>query len=442
MKPEFGDFPRALLLGGMLRYFGALAARGAEVVGKFGLYVLAARQMGAYESGLFFLCLTWVNLLSTAARLGLERALSLHVAAELAVGNGPAARRVVIVGLGWTALAGGVACGVTLLVARPVSLLLFHQPDLLVPLRIAALILLPQSLAFALGYTLIGLGRGVAGQMVQSGVPPLLSLGALLVGLRHVDSVLLAYALSYASCCCLGIGFLVRDWRGAMVPRTPALLPATEPLPRLRTSARQFLVVELVQSALLSLPVLVLGMFADAEAVSAFSVAFRITSMINTILISLAMIGAPAFARHHRLREYPELRQVERQTRMIAMAVCLPLIAIMLVFPRPLLSLLGGYFASAAGALVILALGQIVNTLLPTQDMMLAMTGHSRILQRINLQQLFVCLLLCATLIPAFGLTGAAVLATICLVQGRIGFALAVRRVVPELSARARPVLA
>ena len=128
--------------------------------------------------------------------------------------------------------------------------------------------------------------------------------------------------------------------------------------------------------------------------------------------------------------------------RTIAMAVCLPLIAIMLVFPRPLLSLLGGYFASAAGALVILALGQIVNTLLPTQDMMLAMTGHSRILQRINLQQLFVCLLLCATLIPAFGLTGAAALATICLVQGRIGFALAVRRVVPELSARARPVLA
>jgi O-antigen/teichoic acid export membrane protein len=433
----------ALIPRSLLRYLGALAARGTEVVGKFGLYVLAARQMGAYESGLFFLCLTWVNLLSTAARLGLERAMARHVAAELAIGAASEAKRVVIRGLALTAVSSMLACIITLLVAKPAAVLLFHQPELARPLQIAAFVLPPQSLAFAVGFTLIGLGRGVAGQMVQSALPPVLSLCALLAGLRHVDAVLTAYTFSYGACCCLGFGLLMPDWRHAMVPRAPAEHDvAAEPLPALRTAAREFLVVELVQSALLSLPVLVLGMFDTADAVSAFSVAFRITSMVNTILISLAMISAPAFARHHRLREYQELRHVERQTRLLSLVTCLPLIAIMMIVPRTLLSLLGGDFTTAWLALEILSLGQIVNTLLPTQDMMLAMTGHSRALQRINLQQLASCCILCIALIPAFKLMGAAWLATFCLVQGRIGFAWAVQRMVPELSARPRTIAA
>jgi O-antigen/teichoic acid export membrane protein len=443
MRPGWTRLLPALLQRSLLRYLGALAARGTEVIGKFGLYVLAARQMGGTESGLFFLCLTWVNLASTAARLGLERAMARHVAAELATGNATEARRVITCGLAWTTLSSVLAGIATVFVARPAALLIFHQPELAEPLRIAAFILPSQSLAFAIGFTLIGLGRGVAGQMVQSALPPVLSLCALLAGLRNIDAVLTAYAVSYGACCCLGAGFLLHDWHRGLAKDVPAAnrQPA-DPLPPLRTTAREFFVVELVQSALLSLPVLVLGMFADAVAVSAFSVAFRITSMVNTILVSLAMIGAPAFARHHRLGEYDELRRAERQTRLLSMAVCLPLLAIMMLFPRSLLSLLGGDFTIGSTALLILCLGQVVNTLLPTQDMMLAMTGHSRILQRVNLQQFAVCLVLCAALIPPFRLVGAAWLATICLTQGRIGFALAVRRVVPELAARSRPVAA
>ena len=442
MIPKWNQLLPALLHRSLLRYLGALAARGTEVIGKFGLYVLAARQMGGTESGLFFLCLTWVNLGSTAARLGLERAMARHVGAELATGNSAEAKRVVKAGLGWTAMSSVVACLATMVVARPAALVIFHLPELAEPLRIAALILPSQSLAFALGFILIGMGRGVSGQMVQSALPPVLSLCALVAGLRHVDAVLTAYAVSYSFCCCLGAALLLYEWDHGMAKGPEANRAAAEPLQPLRKTAREFLVVELVQSALLSLPVLVLGMFADAIAVSAFSVAFRITSMVNTILISLAMIGAPAFARHHRLREYEELRRAERQTRLLSIAVCLPLLAIMVLFPRSLLALLGGDFTIGTTALLILSLGQVVNTLLPTQDMMLAMTGHSRILQRVNLQQLAVCLVLCATLIPAFKLIGAALLATICLTQGRIGFALAVHRVMPELSARPRSAAA
>src|SRR5580698_2086151 len=100
----------------LLHYLGALASRGMEAVGKFGLYMLAARLMGGHESGLFFLCLTWVNLASTAARMGLERAMSRHIAAELAVGHGHAARRALRSGLSWILLASLAAAALTLAV--------------------------------------------------------------------------------------------------------------------------------------------------------------------------------------------------------------------------------------------------------------------------------------------------------------------------------------
>ena len=422
--------------GRLFHYIGALAARGLEAAGKFGLYTLAARMMGGTEFGLFFLCLTWVNLCSTLARMGLERAMSRHIAAEMAVGRGALARQVLVNGLGWTALSSSAAAGVTFLLSGPLAVVVFRQPELAHPLALAALVLPAQTMAFALGFALIGLNRGVAGQMVQSALPPVLSLIGLVAGFNHIDELLTAYAASYGVCCILGLGFIVRDWHRVMVNRFVAEAASANSLPSLWHTAMPFLVIEMVQVSLLSTPVLVLGAVADAAVISAFSIVSWLTMLINTILVSIAMIAAPAFTSHHRRNEYAALARVKRTTRTMAMAVCLPAIGGMIVFVHPLLSLMGTDVPGTGLALSILAVGQVVNTLLPTQDMILSMTGHGAVLRRLNLQQLVVCGVFSLLLIPAFGMLGAALVSTICLVQGRISFALAVRRVLPLLSAQ------
>jgi O-antigen/teichoic acid export membrane protein len=220
-----------------------------------------------------------------------------------------------------------------------------------------------------------------------------------------------------------------------MVDRFVATAATAEALPTLWVTARPFLVIEMVQVSLLSMPVLMLGAVGDPASVSAFSIVSRVTMLINTILISVAMIAAPAFAAHHRRLEYDALRKVERHTRVLAMAICLPIVGGMMVFVHPLLSLMGSDLPRADMALFIMALGQVVNIILPTQDMMLSMTGHGGLLRRLNLQQLVLCGALSAGLIPPFGMLGAAAVSSICMIQGRVSFALAVRRVLPLLSA-------
>ena len=441
MLPKTRDLLGKLRERRLSRYFGAVALRGVEATGKFGLYMLAARLMGRTESGLFFLCLTWVNFCATVARMGLERAMSRHIAAELAVGRGQAARRVLLSGLGWVALASMTTAGAMFLLASPLAVLVFRQPELAHPLAIAAIILPPQTLAFAIGFALIGLNRSVTGQMVQSALPPALSLAALLVGLDSLNMVLVSYATSYAICCAIGLGFITWDWHRTMHDRAMPAAVTPEPLPTLWVTARPFLVIEIVQVALLSAPVFVLGVVAEAAAVSVFSILSRLTMLINTILLSVAMIAAPAFASHHRRREYDALRRVNRQTRVSAMLVGIPMITGMILFAHPVLSLMSSDAPGAIRALYVLAVGQIVNILLPTEDMMLSMTGHGQILRRVCLQQLLTCCVLCGALIPPFGVMGAALVSTICLIQGRVGFAVALRRVLPQLyvPAKSRP---
>jgi O-antigen/teichoic acid export membrane protein len=163
--------------------------------------------------------------------------------------------------------------------------------------------------------------------------------------------------------------------------------------------------------------------------------------LINTILLSVAMIAAPAFASHHRRREYDALRWVNRQTRVSAMLVGIPMITGMILFAHSVLSLMSSDAPGASRALYVLAVGQIVNILVPTEDMMLSMTGHGQILRRVCLRQLLTCCVLCGALIPPFGVMGAALVNTICLIQGRVGFAVALRRVLPQLyvPAKSRP---
>jgi Na+-driven multidrug efflux pump len=129
---------------------------------------------------------------------------------------------------------------------------------------------------------------------------------------------------------------------------------------------------------------------------------------------------------------------VDRQTRLLALIVCMPIVAVLMIFPHALLSLLGAGFSDAATALIVLSVGQVVNVLLPTEDMMLAMTGHGKVLRRVNLHQLVVCCVLCLTLIPWLGLMGAAIVTSISLIQGRVGFFRAVRREIPALKGPTR----
>ncbi len=428
------------LLPVLVRYGAGIGVRGLEVVGKLGLYMLAARSLGAHDAGMFFLCLTWAGLAASIARMGLDRALTRHVAAELAVGAGRAARADVISGMIWSMLASLVAGALTYAVAQPAALYLFAEPALAGPFALAAFAIPPLALSVMVGSVLAGLQQGVLAQFVQNALWPLLTLVALVAFATKLDELLLAMIASMTIAGLAGLAPIVRwflragDATASVAVEGEGMgagMGAAAALPGLWRTALPLSVVEIIQVSLVSLPMLALGVFATPAEVGAFSIAHRISMLILVVIMSIGAIAAPSFAACHRRGEIDELRRINRQTRLVVLLFGLPGIAVMALFPATLLNLIGPGFDIARTALIIMAMGQLVSCLLPCQDIVLAMTGHGAYLRTLNLIQFITCVVLGALLLPAFGASGAALVAAIGVAQGAIGTTLMLRRVMP-----------
>lgn len=406
----------------------ALAVRALEVLGKLALYLLAARNLGAHEAGIFFVCLTWAHLLSTAARLGLDRAVTRHLAADLAVRDKPAARRALRQGLIWTLVGALVAGLLTWTLAQPLSNSLFQMPDLAAPLAAAAFLTATQTLAFFLCAALIGLDRSVTAQFLQFASWPLVGVAALLAGVDSAIGLVLALAAAMTAVTLVAGGLLHLAAPELAGPAEPGEV-AEEPLPPLRRTARSLLVVEVVQVGIANLPVLVLAAVASAATVGGFSVAMRISMLVWMALISLTTIAAPHFAGLHRRDDRAALAQLNRRTALLGAASGGTAALLMLLFPATLLGFFGAEYRSAALVLQVLAAGQLVNALYCGQDVLLAMSGNGRLLSRINLLQFGCGLVLMLLLVPTLGDLGAAASSALVTGFGAVANALAVRGV-------------
>ena len=417
----------ALLTGARPAVFVSLGSRGLEAAAKFALYALAARALGGHDAGRFFLALGVIQIVSTVARLGLEKPVTRHVAAELAVGDVGAARRAAMTA-GGAILAASTVAGLLLAGAGPV--IAGHwtgQADMAPALTLAALIIPVQNLAFAVAYVLIGLERGAAGQMVMNALPPVLSLTALCLGADSLDALLVAYAGSFGLCALLGLGLVVTTRWSRRRPHTDP----TVALPGLWRGARRLMVVDVSQAALITIPVLVLGAFAASDAVSVFSLCNRLAMLVTIVVLSLGAMSAPHFARHHRLEDWTALRAAAIENRRVTVALCLPLIVVLGLGAGPLLGLLN--VAPAQGTPLILLAGQLAYCLFPSRDLLLAMAGEEKILRRISLIQLVFCLAFCIALTPPLGAVGAALASTCIWIGGALAVDAAARRRLPRL---------
>ncbi|WP_337997621.1 lipopolysaccharide biosynthesis protein [Oleispirillum naphthae] len=416
---------------GMVRGAGAaLLVRGVEVGGKFVLYFAVARLLGGEESGFFFLCLTWAHVLSTLTRMGLDRALIRHVSAELAVGQGTSAARCIREGVAGSGL---LACAVAALCWAGAGLLethVFSMPGLAPALRMAALAIPPQALCVVLCAALVGLGRPVVSQFLQNAWWPLVLLALVAAGCRSAADLLAGFAAAGASAGLLCLGLIARERRRLRADAVPAA--DTPPLPPLRSTALPLAVVEVVQVSISNMPVLVLGAFVSPVAVAAFSVANRITQLVWVVLISFGTIAAPRIGAAHRLRDDATLKSLNRTLQVLG-ALFGGVGAVLMALLAPyLLGFVGSGYEIAAAALAVMAAGQFLNALFTGQDVVLAMTGHGRILRRINLMQFIVCLAASIALIPRIQMIGAAIASAVPLALGCTASVMAVAWLLPR----------
>lgn len=178
------------------------------------------------------------------------------------------------------------------------------------------------------------------------------------------------------------------------------------------------------------LGVAVVGSLMGAESAGVFRVASRGADIVGLGLVVMSIVVGPTLAGAHATGDHARLERVARWAARLGLLWALPIAAILTAAGGVILALVfGEAFASGAAALAVLSLGQLVNAATGPISAVLAMTGLERGSAVGHAGAAIITLGLGLALVPALGVTGAAVASTAgLLARNAIMVSIAARR--------------
>ena len=383
---------------------------GGRVVGRvarLAVQVVLGRLLGPAAYGIYVLGRAAVDVLKTVGGMGSDRGGLRHLAIFRSTGDSKAARRVVRSAL-------GVGAGVSLVTA--VALFAgagwvagrFTEPGLEAPLRIFAIGLPVTTAAFILSGLLRGADRIGADAWTSEILNPLVQLlllggvAFLAVGSRLAGAV---WAFNAA--------FLVTAAAAFVILRR-AVPPARSAGPS-AFSGRGFwayslslLAIELGALLLTRLDRLVLGSAVTSAQLGLYGGASVFSQQNTFLLAALNVAFAPRVAQLESQGRTDDLARLLKTLHRWTTTTSAPIILVTVLLAPDLMGLMGPSFAAAYRLLVILTVGQAVNTFAGSVGIVLNMTGNQRLELRNTTANVLLLPVLLVLLVPRYGPMGAA----------------------------------
>ena len=398
----------------------------AEVVGKLAslaFYAVMARELGQHGFGAFTFALSLALVLTTVASFGTDEILARTVARDRATAPRLLTDALTVnAALGLVAIAGAVAFaflgGYDAEVRAAVALL-----------ATAAVVELAAKSVYATFQGHDDMRPVAASLVIQRWVTAGAGIAAMLAGagVVTVSAIYLGGALvAFAYAVTRLLGMKIRTSRTVSAASARALLGASAALG----------VTLIVQTVLFRVDAVLLSVIKDNAAVGVYGVAYRLLE--STLFISYAFVGSlmPTLARLTPTSTPSLGAAFEGGTKLIAAAL-LPLGAVFVLFPEPILRLIyGTEFDAAAGpmrwlggAVAVYGLGFLSATLLIAQ-------GRQGLLPWITGFVLVLNVVLNLLLIPAYSYNGAAAVTSLSELALAVACVTAVVRLAGPVSVR------
>lgn len=356
--------------------------------------------------GLYFLGITVITLLGTAATLGLDTGVLRFTA--LYNGEGDSDRvRGTIAGAVWVVAPVGLIIGLFLfLFAGSLAEDVFGKPELGAVLRMFA----PAVPLYALA-RLFNSGTQGQGQMryqvysrdFGEQTIKLIVSGGLLVGGLGLLGVVGANLIALAIATLLSLTFLHK-----VKPVFGTHLKRIYEQKRLFRYSMPLAVSALLAFALTWIDTLFLGYYRPAEDVGTYGVAMRIAVVGSVIMLSFNTMFAPLVSSFYNRRERERLESLLKSVTKWIAVLSFPIFSAFIIFPEQALRIMGSHYTVGATALVILSVGKLVDSAAGPVVLMLMMCGRPRIVMANSIIIFAIDVCLCVFLIPRYGISGAA----------------------------------
>lgn len=130
--------------------------------------------------------------------------------------------------------------------------------------------------------------------------------------------------------------------------------------------------------------IFMLGFMRTSSEVGIYNLAYKLGSLGMLIIISMNVVLAPKISELYKLNKISELHLTIKKTTKVVTLLTIPIVVFLISFSEFILSVFGNSFVEGKTALVIIALGVLLNVLTGNVDQILNMTNNQRVLKNIT----------------------------------------------------------
>ena len=170
------------------------------------------------------------------------------------------------------------------------------------------------------------------------------------------------------------------------------------------------MMIMVVNTLLISLASFMIEWFKTSKEVGVFNVSLKIAQIVSLVLTVVNVIAAPKFAELFWNDKIEELKKFIRYSSKLIFFGCSVMSLFIIIFSRELLLFFGEEFINGRIPLIILVIGQIVNSASGSVGMFMNMTGNQNAFKNIIILVLLFVTVSYLIFIPMFeGVLGAAI---------------------------------
>ena len=393
---------KSVFLGSSIALVMRILAAGLEL----GFNILLVKIIGVEEGGAFVLGMAITQIGTVFGRVGLDNVLLRHVAANVAIGRWDVARDVYNKSIGITTAASVITTAVVYLSAPFISIQILAKPELIDPIRIMSLTILPISLMQLNSESLKGIDKIFYSQLFYSAAVPGLLLAGLLIfgGSYGLNGILWSYI---AASWIVALGSIL-----VLRMNVPGGKPAggEHTVRSLLKSSVPLFWVKSMNLAMGWAGILALGIWGTKADVAIFNITSRIILALSMLHIAVNSISAPRFAALYKQNDFEELNALARSVTKLVVGLTAPLF--LLLFVMPLFAdkfIIDPDLNIYIDVLMILTFGQLINVFTGPVNMLLMMSAHERLVRNNNIFAAMVNFALNIFLVPQMGVRGAAI---------------------------------
>lgn len=383
---------------------------------------------GADEWGIYTLCLTVLSISVLLPKFGFDNSL-VRIITELKLHNDDLEiKKVIYKSITISILLSLVIILIINIFSESIVKDLFKKPELLPMIRLISFAIIPFTLVAIMSAFFQALKKTALFILFQTALINIFFL-ILLVLCYYLEYEIVIFKLYFISIC---LTLLVSLFLYISIAKKATNLSVTK-----KVSYNYKSIINVSAPMLLSSSfalfmgwsdIIMLSIYKTTADIGVYDSALRLATFSGISLIAINAVVTPKFVEYYSKKDFLGLKDVVQKSTRLIFFTATPVLLILIVFSKEILSLFGDEFTIGYMALIFLCVSRFINAISGSVGYIMQMTDNQMIYQRVIFIAFLINVLLNFILIPKYSFTGAAFASAVAMIFWNVTLVIIIKK--------------